>query len=225
MAQPRTGLEHAASGRTPNLKPGPEHMKNTRLASIARSVICLLFCAIALNTSARADYVTELKLTAPAGPDNVDRIVFTWDTTATSGVVGSALTDYAVELFSGSTSVFSDTVMVGGSLLPIQGSLPRDPITFDFDLDTMWLNQFNQGVYTSGFSTTGIYYETTDNVALSVDGFVLLYRWDNGSLERYDTSLESQHTSRTVPEGGATLALLGLALGVLAAVRRQLSIA
>ena len=171
-------------------------MNRTILKLAAVGIIAWSPAALATVDS----YRTELFLIEP-GVDGIKTVVFEWSTSETSGMINAnELVDYSVSLYTGSSLLYRDDVLVDGVLQPLN-SVDRDYPFWDFDLDTLTLRQFTPGsigILTSGV-VTGTHYHVADWASLPQDSIVYVQKFVNGFQSDWSISyLSSQRTFRPV---------------------------
>jgi hypothetical protein len=144
--------------------------------------ISLLSHATPSAAAGATTYRTTFQLTAPVGAEGIDRVVWVWTTSQTTGDVGeSGLSDWSMELWAGTTLVYQDVIMVGGVLQDVGGN-PRvaDDTFWQFDLDSMQLLQFRNFFFDA--SGAGTHYLVTDNESIPDDGQVWISIYVDGGL-------------------------------------------
>lgn len=74
-------------------------------------------------------------------PNNIDEAVFDWQTNVNSGTVTpSDLTDWSIDLNSGGSTIYTDNVIVSGSVQPIGGvSRSLSGLFFEYDFGSSTL--------------------------------------------------------------------------------------
>lgn len=79
------------------------------------------------------DFKTTFTLDTAVGDPLVDTVIFNWSTDLTSGTVNAGdLTNWSIELLNGASSIYTDSVIIGGVVQPI-GGVART-LVFDFNL-------------------------------------------------------------------------------------------
>ena len=92
-----------------------------------------------------ADFKTTLTVDPAIGTPSVDTVIINWSTNLTSGevfqsAINNDLTHWSYELLRGGSSVYTETVILGGVVQPIGGfSRSSGNLYFYFDLDTLTL--------------------------------------------------------------------------------------
>ena len=176
-----------------------------------------------------ADFKTTLTVNPAISNPPVDTVIFNWSTDLTSGAVfESDLTNWSYELLDGGSSVYTETLILGGVVQPIE-SVPRtlDDLFFDFDLDTLtlfgWDNDYNLIQEGAAIGVTynilGFFNDPSNN---EWD----ITRFEDGVFSDFDFSEFSQSTeevtpSASTPEPSTILGLLAVgSLGVLSRKRK-----
>lgn len=171
-----------------------------------------------------ANFQTTLTLGSPGGTPLVDTVVINWSTDLTSGTVSeSDLTNWSYELLGGGSSVYSETVIAAGVVQPIGGvSRTLSDLLFDFDLDTLTLNEFDNDIDILQIgAATGLTYNTYLNLlfgpGISADQFSDGVLIETSVLD----SPFSQVTVSSIPEPSTLLGLLAIgSLGVFSRKRQ-----
>ncbi|ACK64436.1 protein of unknown function DUF1555 [Rippkaea orientalis PCC 8801] len=172
-----------------------------------------------------ADFKTTFTLDVPGGNPLVDTVVINWSTDLTSGIVSeSDLTNWSYELLGLGSSVYSETVIVGGVVQPIGGvARTVSDLLFEFDLDTLTSIQFDNDVNVlQELSASGLTYNTYLNLTFG-DGISVDQFFDGAIIEvSVDDSTFSQVTTvSSIPEPSTLLGLLAMgSLGVLSRKRQ-----
>ncbi|MFK8013899.1 MAG: SBBP repeat-containing protein [Gammaproteobacteria bacterium] len=147
------------------------------------------------NPGPAAIYETVLDLTEPA-IDGITQVVFTWSTLGCAESSAEDLYDYEMRLVANGEVIYADSVIRDGILQPFRGLQRANP-TWDFDLATMTLRQFNTGIDTLvGVSEAfGTNYLVSDADSLPSDGVVSISRFDDGVfVSNADGELAAQST-------------------------------
>ena len=155
------------------------------------------------------------------GTHPVDTIIFNWSTNLTSGSVSeSNLTHWSYELLNGGSSVYTETIILGGVVQPIGGvTRTLGDLLFSFDLDTPILFGyigFNNDLNAlQDGAATGVTYNIYGNIFLNIN------RYEDGNLtigggaSGFSRTTEVVAPSATTPEPSSILGLV--AVGSLAA--------
>jgi hypothetical protein len=177
-------------------------------------IVAPLGFGLALAASANAGvYTTTYTLTTPytASSPQVTHVVVNWSTNLTTGIVHETdLTDWSIHLDGGGSTVYTDNVIVAGSVQSIGGvSRSVTSIMFQFNLDTTTAGEFDNMLTGSALSAaTGTAY----NIYSYLNGFPPPYSplglWSNGN--EATRQLPGYSSVVTVPGPGAC-ALLALA--------------
>ena len=170
--------------------------------------------ALAVAASANAGvYTTTYTLTTPytASTPQITHVVVNWSTNLTTGIVHETdLTDWSIHLDGGGSNVYTDNVIVAGSVQSIGGvSRSVTSIMFQFNLDTTTAGEFDNMLTGSALTAaTGTAY----NIYSYLNGFPPPYSplglWSNGNEST--RQLPGYSSVVTVPGPGAC-ALLALA--------------
>jgi hypothetical protein len=99
---------------------------------------------ILLLLAGTPSYETTLNLQAPVlNADGIDRVVYRWATKATrQSITVDDLDQLVVELYAGSSLVYTDQVRLAGSYQPL-GGVERSDLTWTFDFSASVLTQMS----------------------------------------------------------------------------------
>ena len=194
-----------------------ENPMRTNYHSTCRSgIIAPLGFGLTLAAAASANagvYTTTYTLTVPYtdSTPQVTHVVVNWSTNLTTGVVHETdLTDWSIRLDGGGSTVYTDNVIVAGSVQSIGGvSRSVTGIMFQFNLGTNTAGEFDNMLTGSALTAaTGTAY----NIYSYLNGFPPPYSplglWSNGNEST--RQLPGYSSVVTVPGPGAC-ALLALA--------------
>ena len=189
-------------------------MRTNHHSTRCSGIVAPLALCLALAASANAGvYTTTYTLNTPytASKPFVTHVVVNWSTNLTSGVVREAdLTDWSIRLDGSGSDVYTDNVIVAGTVQSIGGvSRSASSIMFQFNLSTNTAGEFDNMLTGSALSAaTGTAY----NIYSYLNGFPPPYSplglWSNG--DESTRQLPGYSSVVTVPGPGAC-ALLALA--------------
>lgn len=153
----------------------------------------ILAASALLNAQSALAVVYTTTFSGLSGLSNgIDEAVFDWSTNVNSGTVTpSDLTDWSIDLNSGGSTIYTDDVIVSGSVQPIGGlSRSLSDLSFDYDFGsntlTNWDNDLNVA---QGGAATG----TTYNV-FGASSFIVS-EYNNGNFVSSSNSTFSQSTT------------------------------
>ena len=198
------------STRTEN--PMPTNYRSTRRSGIIAPLGFGLALAVAVSANAGV-YTTTYTLNTPytASTPQVTHVVVNWSTNLTTGVVRETdLTDWSIRLDGGGSNVYTDNVIVTGTVQSIGGvSRSVTGIMFQFNLGTNTAGEFDNMLTGSALSAAT---STAYNIYSYLNGFPPPYSplglWSNGN--EATRQLPGYSSVVTVPGPGAC-ALLALA--------------
>ncbi|MFT5113413.1 MAG: hypothetical protein ACI8XU_000661 [Kiritimatiellia bacterium] len=134
-----------------------------------------------------SSYTTTLSFAPPSPSVTVDRIVWGWSTTSTSGGVSdNSLSEFSMALYNGTTLEYFDHIIGNSDVLPVAGNpgaaigRPDEDVFWDFSLDTLKLEQFRNILWSTIETTNGTQYLVTDRLNLSSDGIIGFYKYSDG---------------------------------------------
>ena len=159
----------------------------------------------------------------------INTVIVNFSTDVMSGIIDETdLTNWSVELLNGTTSVFLDEVIIGGTVQPIGGvNRILSEIMFDFNLDTLeYIALADNDVPIVQTGSTGVTYNILNGENLvgwgrNVDGI----RDPNGTtgsgISQFDLITEKIDDPVTTPEPTTILGLLAFSsVGLLARKRK-----
>jgi hypothetical protein len=160
-------------------------------------------------------FTTTLTPSNPLQEDFVvEKVVYNWETSATSGsITNNDVTNLTLNLFgSGNSLLFTDAMIIGGVAQSIGGvSRSLNNIQWNFDLDTLNVTAFDNDIPVVQQLSTGITYNVYGG------GFLTVNRFNDGSFTETDTysSFSQSTVAQDVPEPVTILGtLLAGSLGV-----------
>lgn len=157
-----------------------------------------------------------------SGP-SITHVVLTWSSATDAGVIGLGhITDWTVQLRSGSSVVFTDEVMSAGAVQPLAGvGRVAADLRFQFDFSSQTYRVFDTMYFGSLLSgATGTAYNTYLYQGFTGEPDAPLGIWSNGNEATRQEPGFSSHIFSEVPAPG-TLAVLAL----VPAVRRRSRVA
>ena len=200
------------------------------LTTFTKPTLLATGIALGLGTSSALAADFRSTYTFPGeGTPTVNTVIMDFSTDVTSGTIdASDLTDWSIELLNGTTSVYLDNVIVGGTVQPIGGvGRVLSEIRFGFNLDTLQYTGANtdNDVPVRQTGATGVTYNITNS-----ESIVAWNLYVNGSSEigggnatdtEFDLTTEEVTTAATTPEPGTLLGLLAVgSMGALARKRK-----